>query len=187
MYIQTSSRLRSIILSVLAIVSFVALPAIAGAHFVGGVGFGLGSLIAQGNFAGYGNDPLLVTLTGTGTVKAMCENKGGNRAPGRNPIWASVSQTGQFTTDGNGKVAIVVTSPDPTAAGFEPSPTPKQAGCPNGNWRVVDIIDRSTNWTGARLQIQSLSTSEMLFDKSYSCVTTFDANGINTAVSCTPN
>jgi hypothetical protein len=166
-------------------IALVAIPALAGPHFIGGVGFGLGSLVAQGNFAGYGSDNLVVTLTGSGTVKAMCENPGGNRAPGRNPILVAVNQTGTFLTGQNGKVAITVTSPDPTAAGFEPSPTPKQAGCPNGNWRVVDIIDRSTNWTAARITIKS-AAGELYFDQRYSCVTTFDANGINTAVSCTP-
>lgn len=155
--------------------------------FIGGVSFSAGSLIAQGDFVRYGNEDLLVTLIGSGTVKAMCENGGGNQSPGRNSITVSVSQTGLFSTDTNGKAAVTVTSPDPSMASFEPSPSPKDAGCPNGkSWHVVGIIDRSTNWTAATLTVQSRTTGEYLFNQSYTCLTTFDSNGINTGVTCSP-
>src|SRR5437773_8236348 len=116
------------------VVGFAAVTAWAGGFFLGGVGFHVGSLVAQGDFVGFGNQNLLVTLTGAGTVRAICQNQGGNQSPGRNPIFANVSQTGVFTTDKNGRAPILVESPDPTAPGVLPSPSAKDAGCPNGNW-----------------------------------------------------
>jgi len=169
------------------VVGFAALTASAGGFFLGGVGFGVGSLIAQGDFVGFGNQNLLVTLTGSGTVRAICENQGGNQSPGRNPIFASVSQSGVFTTDQNGRAPIVVESPDPTAPGVLPSPSPKTAGCPNGNWTVIGFAPRSTNWTSAVIKVQDQATGQVVFQQSYACVTSFDANGMNTGVTCTPN
>jgi hypothetical protein len=152
-------------------------------HFNSALSFSLGgSLVATGTMYGVGNQTAEVTLTGYGTVTALCQNKGGNQAPGRNPIKVSVEQSDTVFTDENGRASLELHAPDPTAPEFEPSPTPKQAGCPNGKWTVVGIIDGSTNWTGANLVVKDES-GKIQIDQDYTCTTTF-TNGVGTAVSC---
>jgi hypothetical protein len=67
---------------------------------------------------------------------------------------------------------VDIHAPDPTSPGYEPNPTPEQAGCPEGNWRVVDILDDSTDWTAANLVITD-SEGVVQVDKSYACTTIF--------------
>jgi hypothetical protein len=141
-----------------------------------------GSLVMNGLLAGTGNSDSEVTLTGYGTVTAMCENKGGKQAPGRNPIAVNVQQTNVFSSDQNGHTLVEVHAPDPTSPEFEPSPTPKQAGCPNGNWKVVDIVDGSTDWTAATVVVKD-GLGAIQLDLSFTCTTTFE-NGIGTDVEC---
>jgi hypothetical protein len=172
----------------LALVMALTLAQAAGAgkvHF-NSIIFQLGSLVASGDMAGLGNDTFYVTLVADGTVKAMCQNKGGNLAPGRNPIRATIRQTDQYVTDRNGHVQVRVTAQDPTLAYFQPSPTPKQAGCPNGKWTVVGIQEGTTNWTGARILVKDINGVSQ-FDQSYTCKTYFDQNGISYDVDCWEN
>jgi hypothetical protein len=151
-------------------------------HFTGNsVTFFLGSLGMEGTLAGLGNEVAEVTLTGYGTVEAMCQNKGGQQAPGRNAIVVNTQQTEVFVTDQNGMALVQVIAPDPTAPGFEPSPTPKQAGCPNGNWEV-DIVDGSTDWNAATIVVKD-EFGQVQLDLSYTC-TTFFENGVATDIEC---
>lgn len=167
------------------ILVLVSVPAgFAGEFHFNNIGFDLsGSMHVFGDLAGVGNENVDATLIATGTVTAVCENKGGNQAPGRNPVSVEVQQSGQFQTDENGKVFVELVAPDPTSAEFEPSPTPKEAGCPNGKtWIVVDIIDGSTDWTSARVIVLN-GAGETELDLLFSCTTIF-TDGVATDIKC---
>jgi hypothetical protein len=182
-------RKRMALLALLIALSFTVSVLFAGGIHFNRLDFNLGdSLRLQGELAGIGNlgdEPVVVELTGLGTVTAMCENRGGHRAPGRNPIAVEVEETGVFEFDQTGKAVVEVTAPDPTAPEFEPSPTPKEAGCPSATWRVVDIVDGSTNWTGATVVVTDQSGTEQI-NLSFTCVTTFE-DGVATDIDCSPN
>jgi hypothetical protein len=125
---------KKTLVTLLAILTFCLVPlsAYAGMHFVGTTRFGFGSLEASANLAGFGNNAISVTLTATGSnMTAMCQNRGGNRAPGQNPLSVSVNQAQTVTADRNGKASVQ----------FKVNllPTARQAGCPNNNWTVTDL------------------------------------------------
>ena len=164
-----------IIAFTLIVAALVIVPvALAGKFHFNTINIGLGnSLVLTGDLAGLGNEVAEVQFIATGSVTAMCQNPGGKQAPGRNPISVEVEQKIVYTTDSNGKVQVLVVAPDPTAPGFEPSPTPKDAGCPNGKWTVVDIIDGSTDWTAAQILVLD-EAGVIQIDQSYACTTTFE-------------
>jgi hypothetical protein len=171
-------------LIVLLITALVFTAASAGKFHFNRTSFSLSSsLVFTGSLAGLGNDTAIVTLTANGRVTALCENPAGQQAPGRNPITVNVQQTDTFTTSSNGKAAVRVVAPDPTSPAHEPSPSPKSAGCPNGSWKVVGIIDHSTDWTSARIVVKDANGLQSI-NLSYTCKTTFQ-NGVGTSVQCT--
>ena len=92
---------------------------------------------ASGDGSGFGNQPAVATITFAGTVRYTCENKGGNQAPGQNPVPAigSASQDlGNADHNGRGVFDFSVTfAAAPTVSG-------NVAGCPNGNWQGVDPV-----------------------------------------------
>ncbi len=173
---------RIVLIAVIAALAVVSV-ALAGKFHFNSINFSVGnSLVLSGDLAGLGNDTAEVRLIATGSVTAMCENPGGKQAPGRNPISVEVKQTEVYYTDSFGKADVSVLAPDPTAPGFEPSPTPKDAGCPNGNWTVVDIIDGSTDWTAAQVEVLD-GAGVIQIDQSYTCTTTFQ-DGLAVDISC---
>jgi hypothetical protein len=157
--------------------------AFAGKFHFNSIDFSLGgSMLVEGVLVGLGNETGTVTLTGYGTVTALCENKGGNQAPGRNPISVNVQETGAFVTQSNGRANVEVIAPDPESVEFAPSPTPKQAGCPNGNWSVVGIVDGSTNWTAAEIVVKD-DAGEVRILASFTC-TTYFVDGMGVDIDC---
>lgn len=145
--------------------------------------FSLGSLDMTGKLTGLGNNFYSVTMTGYGTVTAICQNNGGNQAPGRNPISINVTQSETVTTDSNGNALVQITDADPTLAQISPSPTPKTAGCPSSTWTVVGIQYGSTNWTGANITVRDIN-GVIQISLNFTCTTTF-TNGVGTSLSCT--
>ena len=106
----------------------------AGLHFVGTTTFGFGSLRATADISGFGNntDTVVVTLSAIGNnLTAMCQNKGGNRAPGQNPVSVNLN-TSQTVSPGKNGQSVV---------NFHVNllPTAVAAGCPNKNWTVTDL------------------------------------------------
>jgi hypothetical protein len=106
----------------------------AGLHFVGTTSFGFGSLRASADISGFGNntDSVVVTLSAVGNnLTAMCQNKGGNRAPGQNPVSVSVNTSQTVAPKKNGTAVV----------NFHVNllPTADAAGCPNRNWTVTDL------------------------------------------------
>jgi hypothetical protein len=167
----------------LILTGLLASTALAGKFTFNSLDFNLGgSLVLQGSLVGLGNQVAQVTLTGYGSVWAMCENKGGQQAPGRNPVYVEVQQSGLYVSEDNGRALVRVVAPDPTEPEFAPSPTPKQAGCPNGNWAVVGIVDNSTDWTAARVMVKD-EFGQIQIDQFFTCTTTFE-NGIATSITC---
>jgi hypothetical protein len=173
------------ILAALLLAGLLGQAAQAGNFHFNNLTFNLGSLIARGTLVGLGNQAAEVTLTAYGKVTALCQNKGGQQAPGRNPIVINTQQTRVFVTDQNGRALVEVRAPDPSFTNIKPSPTPKEAGCPNGNWAVVGVVDGSTNWTAARIVVKD-EAGRVQLDLSFTC-TTFFTNGISTDVSCVQN
>jgi hypothetical protein len=183
---QTNTKpIWSLLVALMITILFVQ-DASAGKFHFNSLNFSLGgSMLVQGSLVGLGNEGGELTLIGTGTVTALCENNGGNQAPGRNPIEVSVMETGVFYIGSNGRSLVSVIAPDPEAPEFAPSPTPKQAGCPNGNWRVVGIVDGSTNWTGAEIIVKD-SENQVRIHQAFTCTTFFD-NGRGTDIYCMEN
>jgi len=106
------------------------------------------SATASGDGSGFGNQPAVATLTVQATVMYTCVNKGGNAAPGRNPVPETSSGSADLgNADHNGRGTFNFTvsfTPQETVSG-------KVAGCPNGNWLGVDPV--SNGITGATLTI----------------------------------
>lgn len=145
----------------------------------------LGSLRATGWVSGLGSDDAQVTLTGYGIAYALCQNYGGNLAPGRNPISFTVAQVGIFYIDDNGRADVQIAAPDPTLYNVEPSPTPKTAGCPNENWTVVGFDTARVDWTAAHiLVVDALTGMYVRHNLYFECDTYFDAAGVATDVDC---
>src|ERR671926_1889856 len=105
-----------------------------GAHFTKGgtpVCTDVGTqLRCTAEVAGLGQETVVSTVSANGTATGLtCTSPGGNQAPGQNPavpVTSSGSQT--INNPKNGRAGVDVTTAQPTI-------TPKQAGCPNNNWR----------------------------------------------------
>ncbi len=128
-------RKRTFVPVILLVLVLFATTAYAGLHFVGGASIGSGSLVADAQISGFGNntDTATVTLSVYGTnLTALCQNKGGNIAPGQNPVNVNVNTSQTVSPDSNGSAD----------ASFHVNllPTSIEAGCPNRNWSVVDLL-----------------------------------------------
>lgn len=135
--------------------------------------FGRGSLILSGVIRGLGNttsSETVTVLTGRAVVYMECVNPGGNVAPGRNPIQLSLTLTSApLQADSNGNASVYIRIPDPATISPTPvNPSAKQAGCPNGNWRVRGIQPASARWQSAQVVVLKNGTSELL--ENYACV-----------------
>jgi hypothetical protein len=131
------ARKLKIIVLLVTISLLTVVPAFARLTFAGGATTGSGSLVAEARVAGVGSDGGLVdvslTLKNTqAPLVAMCQNKGGKQAPGQNPINVNLYQQQSLTLDSNGSgIAHFHVEYLPTAA---------EAGCPNDNWKVIDLL-----------------------------------------------
>ncbi len=160
---------KIIIVFMLVVISLGTLTAYAGLHFVGSASFGGGSLVAQVTIAGFGQrtDTVTVTLQATGTdMEARCQNKGGNQAPGQNPVDVNVTVSAQVTPDQNGTAS----------AQFHVNllPSSDAAGCPNRNWIVTDLFgtlnvlitanDSATNTSDSMAFVCTINESQKSVD-----------------------
>lgn len=146
-------------------------------HFLGGVIFSLGSLIANGALAGLGSTDVTVTLNATGVPVVSCSNKGGNQAPGQNPPKVSASGKQYLvhsTYTKNGKTSFFVETSSPA-----PFTSAQQAGCPNNNWTAQIVF---VYWTNATITVSSTATGTVFIQQNYTCTTTRNPD----TVSCSP-
>jgi hypothetical protein len=125
----------------LTVLAFTAAVALAAVNWKAGpdVTFnGATSVTATGEASGLGNQPAIATLEVEGTVTYTCRNKGGNEAPGQNPVPATGTGTqdlGNSDHNGRGELNITVSLDAPA-----PEVNGKVAGCPNGNWKGVNPV-----------------------------------------------
>lgn len=163
---------RKLISSLLALMLLLLVILPVYAAISGVFNFTRGSIILSGVIRGLGNtnkNEVITVLDATAQVYALCQNKGGNIAPGRNPISLTLNvQSEPLQADRNGVASVNIVIDDPsTFAGTPVSPTPKQAGCPNGNWKVVGIQPDSVRWVSTKVVVLKNGSQELV--KSYSC------------------
>jgi hypothetical protein len=95
----------------------------------------------EAELAGLGEGDLTISTGVAVGAQYLCENKGGNQAPGQNTVLADPvvsTETIPAADVENGRVVI--------SGATDESPTPaatvsgRDAGCPNGNWTGVDPV-----------------------------------------------
>jgi hypothetical protein len=108
--------------------------------------------VSGGNFSGLGNIPAFATVTVSGQATYTCTNKGGNAAPGQNPVPAQggSSEPVQLTSDHNGRSTI---PPITTSVTAPPTPTAQQVGCGGGGSTSWKVTLNTLTATGAHLEI----------------------------------
>lgn len=92
---------------------------------------------SSGTVAGLGNDDVLVVVTVSGEAGTFCHNPGNSLVvPGQNP--AEGSGSGGVLIDADDiKNGTLVIPQIVTGAVTISIPTPREAGCPNGQWTVT--------------------------------------------------
>lgn len=112
-------------------------------------------LTCSGKAAGLDELPTQAFLTASSVDEhVVCVNHGGNIAPGQGTSTASVQGPTENIAPHNGQITFSVKLNPP------PKPTPKQAGCPNGNWTVRIL---SVTYNDVVLHIQQGSTDVLTF------------------------
>lgn len=110
-------------------------------------------LTCSGKAAGLGNGPTAAFLTASSvTATYVCQNKGGNIAPGQPVVTQNVTGPTQNITPRNGQITFSPNIPPPTP----PNPAVE---CPNGNWTVVLT---SLTYTDVTLHIQQPPGTDVL-------------------------
>ena len=175
---------RTVLLGLVIGMLFLVPVALAGNVHFNSINFSVGSpLVVEGDLVTLeANQEFEVALSAAGAVIAMCENRAGAHAHGHNPVPVEVSKSVMATTDASGHTWVVIEAPDPTAPDYGPLPTPEQAGCPNGNWTVVDILDGSTDWTTARIVFTD-EAGVVQADLSFTCTTFFEGR-VGVGIDC---
>jgi hypothetical protein len=99
------------------------------------VTFNGATVTATANVSGLGTVPAFAQLTVNGFALYVCSNKGGNEAPGQNPIPATGASPVQDlgNTDHNGRASVDVSATLTAPLTIDA----KEAGCPNGNWMAT--------------------------------------------------
>lgn len=156
---------KKIIVAIIALVLVVGvLGAEAGLSFIGSANVGGGSVIASGKAAGCGNgncDRVEMLIEGH-DLTALCENKGGNTAPGQSTFDLETSVTAVFPVDENGSFNFLLSE--------EILPTPELADCPNGrNWTVIDVSGPIT----VTLSLFEVGVAEPADTQVFDCVAVF--------------
>jgi hypothetical protein len=112
-------------------------------------------LTCSGKAAGLANGPTAAFLTaGSITANYVCQNKGGNVAPGQPVVTQGVTGPTQNITPRNGQITFSPTIPPPT-------PPSAATECPNGNWKVVLT---SLTYTDVTLHVQQPPGTDVLVD-----------------------
>jgi len=128
--------------------------------------------VSGGDFSGLGNIPAIATLTVDGEATYICTNKGGNAAPGQNPVPAQtgVSDPTPLTTAKNGRSTV----PEITTAVEEPeTPTAQAVGCGGKGSTSWDVTLDELTATSANLTITH--DGDVIFCRNYT------ADGTGTA------
>jgi hypothetical protein len=132
--------MRGLLLAVCLCLALAVTVSAANLHFVGSPSFEVdgNTLAVSGKVAGLGDQQQAsFTLDVDGQAFFTCFNKGGNAAPGQNPVTFSVSDTRVLRSDKNGNIVFDF------GVTANPSGDPAVL-CPNGNWRTrLDRVEFS--------------------------------------------
>jgi hypothetical protein len=110
-------------------------------------------LTCSGKAAGLANGPTAAFLTADSIMATyVCQNHGGNVAPGQPVVTQGVTGPVQNITPRNGNIKFSPTIPPPT-------PPSAKTECPNGNWTVVLT---SLTYTNVVLHIQQPPGTDVL-------------------------
>jgi hypothetical protein len=121
--------------------------------------------VTGGNFSGLGNTPAIANLTVTGSATYTCTNKGGNAAPGQNPVPAQSGSSGPFNlgnSDHNGRGTITTITASVTAPA---TPTAQQVGCGGQGSTSWTVTLNTLTATAAHLTITEGTT--LIFCRNY--------------------
>ena len=112
-------------------------------------------LTCSGKAAGLGNGPTAALLTADSVAATyVCQNKGGNVAPGQPVVTQNVTGPTQNITPRNGQITFSPSIPPPT-------PPSSATECPNGNWNVILT---SLTYTNVVLHVQQPPGTDVLTD-----------------------
>ena len=90
--------------------------------------------------AGLGNEDLLATVTVGGFAKYICENQGGNQAPGQNKVLEGPNSEPTFIPSGDIKNGNLTLDTNAVTLAADATVSASEAGCPNDNWTGVDPV-----------------------------------------------
>ncbi len=148
-----------------AVTSSIALAAVTVKSLPTATFSGASVTLTGGNFSGLGNTPAIANLTVTGVATYTCSNKGGNAAPGQNPVPANPGSSGPFNlgnSDHNGRGTITSITASVTAP---PTPTAQQVGCGGQGSTSWTVTLNSLTATAAHLEITEGTT--LVFCRNY--------------------
>jgi hypothetical protein len=130
-------RLTISFATAMTVLALVAGSAMAAVNFHSGpdVAFAGTTATLTFNVSGLGSDPASAKIDVVGTAPTTCHNPGNTKAaPGQNPAIAGGSSGTVPLTDSqkNGRSTVSI-----SATATAPTPTAKEAGCPNNSWTVT--------------------------------------------------
>jgi hypothetical protein len=112
-------------------------------------------LTCSGKAAGLGSGPTAAFLTASSvSATYVCQNHGGNVAPGQPVVSQNVTGPAQNITPHQGQITFSPTIPPP-------APPSAATECPNGNWKVVLT---SLTYSNVVLHIQQPPGTDVLTD-----------------------
>jgi len=123
--------------------------------------------LTGGNFSGLGNVPASANLTATGSATYTCSNKGGNPAPGQNPVPANPGSSGPINlgnSDHNGRGTITNIVATVTAP---PTPTAQEVGCGGQGSTSWTVTLNNLTATAAHLEITQPEGGTLIFCRNY--------------------
>jgi hypothetical protein len=133
---QNMRHFLTSILGALMILTIAASVALADTIHSITVSFSDTTVTASGDISGLGSKkPAFAVLEVNGFALYTCANKGGNEAPGQNPVpliaTSPAQDLGNTVNNGRGTVDVSVTLTAPASV------SASTAGCPNNNWKAT--------------------------------------------------
>ncbi len=127
---------------------------------------GLGNVIVQG-------ETLLVTAFASGKAPALCQNNGGNIAPGQLNVNVKGNSSGEAPITRNGRASGETGGILPGFVGDPPEWF--EAGCPNSGWTVVGLDATRVDWDTVFVEGERADGST--FSMTLTCFTSIRKNG----------
>lgn len=148
---------------------------LAGGQFKSGGGTWGSDLTVFGLATGLGKTvgaELGVSAAASGRAPALCQNYGGNVAPGQINVAATGTGSGGWPITRNGRASGTTGGIVPVPAG---TMTWEDGGCPNSNWTVVGLDATRVQWES--VDVEGETADGMTFAMTLICTTSFRADG----------